>query len=128
MTRQNWGRLVWIAVALIILCWGAKQRFFFPLEPLLDGDGYGYLNPALSKLTGGGFDHSTGREFLYPVFVFLNLCLFGDFRAITVVQHLAGLATAAVLLLAWQELLAVRRGPRELLAAVAWQVPAHWLW
>ncbi len=131
MRRRHPGYFVWLAVALIMLCWGAKQRFFLPLDPLADGDCYGYLNPALSKLTGGGFEHSTGREFLYPAFVFLNLCVFGDFRAITICQHLAGLATAGVMLLAWQQLLALRRGAREaadgmrgFFVAAAWQTPA----
>ena len=131
MKLRQLGHLVWITVALIILGWGAKQRFSLPLEPLVDGDCYGYLNPALSKLTGGGFDHSAAREFLYPVFVFLNLCFFGDFRAISICQHLVGLATAVLLLLAWQELLALRREPRAavseargFLVAAAWQAPA----
>ena len=64
MRPRHLAKFLWIAVAMIIVGWGAKQRIFLPLEPLVDGDCYGYLNPALSKLTGGGFEHSTGREFL----------------------------------------------------------------
>ncbi len=125
------ARVLWWTVATSILFWGAKQRFSLPWDPLMDGDAFGYLNPGLSKLTGGTFEHSIGREFLYPLGVFLNLCLFNDFRAITVFQHLIGLATAGLMLLAWQSLLALLRPPgavvrdaRSFLAAAAWQFPA----
>lgn len=94
----------WIAV-FVILAWAAKLRFSLPLAPFADADFYGYLNPAISKLTGGPFQHSVSREFLYPLFVFLNLRLGGSFHAISVSQHLLGLLTGFMLLGAWQELL-----------------------
>ena len=102
---------LWLLAALGIFIRAASQRFSLPAWPLADADYYGYLNPALSKLTGGGFDHSIAREFLYPAFVFLNLCGFGDFRAITISQHFLGLATGGILLMAWQQFLALRRVP-----------------
>ncbi len=133
MNARRWqilARCLWAAAALGILAWGAVHRFLLPLDPLMDGDCFGYLGPGLSKLTGGVFEHFIGRECVYPAFVFLNLCLFGDFRAITVSQHVLGVGTAGLLLLAWQGLLAVCRAPgaaardaRSLVTAAAWQVP-----
>ena len=70
------ARVLWWVVAASILFWGAKERFFLPFDPLMDGDAFGYLNPGLSKLTGGTFEHSIGREFLYPLGVFLDLLFF----------------------------------------------------
>src|SRR5207237_10587450 len=60
-----------------------------------------HLSPALSKLTGAPFGHASGRNFIYPGFVYLLLHLFRDFRAITAAQHVLGLAAGAILLLTW---------------------------
>src|SRR5437588_3533755 len=92
--------LYWIVVAGLFTL-AAWQRFSLPLDPIADPDTWGYLSPALEKLTGGAFIHN-GRNFLYPGFLFLLLRLFGDFRAITIAQHLLGLGAGGLLLLTWQ--------------------------
>ena len=92
--------LYWMAVAglFAIAVW---QRFSLPLDPIADPDTWGYLAPALQKLTGLEFVHQ-GRNFIYPGFLFLVLRLFGDFRAISVVQHILGLAAGGLLLMTWR--------------------------
>jgi hypothetical protein len=94
-------RSAWFIAAAALLAWGAWVRFRLPLEPIVDADIEGYLGPALSALSGHHFVHVLGRSFPYPGFVFLVLRLFGDFRAIAIVQHLLGVAAGAVILLAW---------------------------
>src|SRR2546430_16374267 len=99
------SRLVyWVAVASLFAL-AAWQRFSLPLDPIADPDTWGYLAPALQKLTGSGFGHE-GRNFVYPGSLFLLLRLFGDFRAITIAQHLLGLAAGGFLLLTWPRQLA----------------------
>jgi hypothetical protein len=88
-----WGALVFVFGFAI---W---QRFTLPLDPIADPDTWGYLSPALRKLTGAEFGHTHGRNFIYPGFLFLLLRAFGNFRAITIAQHLLGLTAGGVLLL-----------------------------
>ncbi len=95
---------VYLALAAAIFLTAAWQRFHLPQTPLCDEDTWGYLNPPVVKLTGGRFEHAQSREFVYPAFLFVNLCAFGDFRAVAVSQHLLGLVGGMLLLLAWEEL------------------------
>src|SRR5438309_3007271 len=96
-----WPICYWATVAFIF-AWAVWQRFKLPLDPIADPDTWGYLSPALRKLTGAEFGHSQGRNFLYPGFLYLVLRGFGDFRAIGVVQHLLGLAAGGLFLLTWR--------------------------
>ena len=98
-----WPICYWATVAFIF-AWAVWQRFKLPLDPIADPDTWGYLSPALRKLTGAEFGHSQGRNFLYPGFLYLVLRGFGDFRAIGVVQHLLGLAAGGLFLLTWRRL------------------------
>lgn len=77
------------------------QRLSLSLWPFADGDTFGYLHPAITLMRDGVFVHTHAREFLYPGFLYLLLRVFGDFRAITIVQHLFGLLTGGLLLAAW---------------------------
>ena len=97
--------LVWVTGTLLagILILAAWQRFSWPRYPLADADTWGYLNPALSKLTGGVFQHTNGRNFVYPAWVYLWLRLCGDFRALTIAQHTLGLAAGALLWACWRQ-------------------------
>src|SRR5438309_11420501 len=101
--RWPWRSCYWSGVAAVF-AWAAWQRFGLPLDPIADPDTWGYLSPALRKLTGAEFGHSQGRNFLYPGFLYLVLCSFGDFRAIAIVQHLLGLIAGGLFLLTWQRL------------------------
>src|SRR5438128_8829530 len=98
-----WRLCYWTALAFIFT-WAVWQRFALPLDPIADPDTWGYLSPALRKLTGAEFGHTQGRNFVYPAFLYLVLSLFADFRAITFVQHLLGLMAGAFFLLTWQRL------------------------
>src|SRR5437764_10764674 len=98
-----WPICYWATVAFIF-AWAVWKRFKLPLDPIADPDTWGYLSPALRKLTGAEFGHSQGRNFLYPGFLYLVLRGFGDFRAIGVVQHLLGLAAGGLFLLTWRRL------------------------
>src|ERR1700730_14439977 len=99
----RWRVCYWSALAFIF-AWAAWQRFTLPLNPIADPDTWGYLSPALRKLTGAEFGHTQSRNFLYPGFLYLVLRCFGDFRAIAIVQHLLGVAAGGVLLLTWRRL------------------------
>jgi hypothetical protein len=96
-----WPICYWATVAFIFAC-AVWQRFKLPLSPIADPDTWGYLSPALRKLTGAEFGHTQSRNFLYPGFLYLVLRCFGDFRAIGVVQHLLGLAAGGLFLLTWR--------------------------
>lgn len=87
----------------LVLGLAAWSRFSWPQWPVSDPDTWGYLHPALAKLAGEGFQHTYGRNFVYPGWLYLLLRTGGDFRAIPVAQHLLGLATGVCLWLAWRQ-------------------------
>ena len=109
--RLPWQFYYWIGVT-IIFAWAAWIRWAVPLDPIADPDTWGYLSPAVRKLTGGEFGHSSGRNFIYPGFLYLLLRAFGDFRAITVVQHCLGLLTGGLLLFTWRQARVFVANPR----------------
>jgi hypothetical protein len=98
-----WPVCYWSTLVLVF-AWAIWQRFTLPLDPIADPDVWGYLAPALRKLSGAEFGHSESRNFLYPGFLYLVLRCFGDFRAIGIVQHLLGLVGGGVLLLTWRSI------------------------
>jgi uncharacterized membrane protein YozB (DUF420 family) len=95
----------YLILAAVTLAWGTYKRFHIPQAPIVDPDIRGYLGPAMYALTGKGFVHLDGRSLPYPAFVLVILRLFGDFRAISVVQHILGVTAGALTLLAWNALL-----------------------
>jgi len=97
--RQIW---YWGGALATVFGLAAWLRWRVPLDPIADPDTWGYLSPALRKLTGAQFGHSLGRNFVYPGFLFLLLRVFGDFRAISIAQHLLGLIAGGMLLLTWR--------------------------
>jgi hypothetical protein len=107
---QIFPLIYWVTLAGLF-SFAAWQRFSLPLDPIADPDTWGYLAPGLRDLTTGNFGHQ-GRNFIYPGFLLVLLRLFGDFRAITIAQHLLGLAAAALLLLAWRRAYAFVVAPR----------------
>jgi len=102
-TGSLWRVCYWALFAAVFI-WATWQRFSIPLDPIADPDTWGYLSPALRKLTGAEFGHTNGRNFLYPGFIYLILSVCGDFRAIPFVQHLLGLMTGVFFLLTWRRL------------------------
>ncbi|HEX4085844.1 MAG TPA: hypothetical protein VHY22_13105 [Chthoniobacteraceae bacterium] len=112
MNQKNLQRLLtyaatagYLILALVTVAWGVYKRFQVPQAPIVDPDIRGYLGPAMSALTGHGFIHMDGRSFPYPWLVYLILKCFGDFRAISVIQHVLGAGAGVLLLLAWNALL-----------------------
>ena len=96
------GQLAYWSTVTIIFAWAAWLRFRLPLDPIAVPD---YLFPALRKLIVGQFGQILlGRTIIYPGFVYIVLRVFGDFRAITVIQHLLGLLAGGVLLLVWRRI------------------------
>ena len=95
----------WIvrAALFVVLGWLTWVRFTRPAWPAADPDTWGYLHPAISKLLGGPFAHTYGRNFVYPGWLYLLLRTTGDFRAITVAQHVLGLATCLLLWPLWRQ-------------------------
>lgn len=90
-----------VLVFLFILFFAAKQKFSQPLTPIFDPDTPGYLNPALSQLSGTGLLQTQGRSFLYPVLVLGLLKVTGQLESIVVMQHIASLLTAVVWMGVW---------------------------
>lgn len=98
----RFSRLIYSSAIVALFAWAAWRRFSLPLVPIADLDIWGYLSPALLKLTHGEFVHAHGRNFLYPGFLYLLLRVFGDFRAIAIVQHILGLAGGGLILMTWR--------------------------
>jgi hypothetical protein len=103
-----WPRIVdhaltagYLIAAAALLVWGGLQRFHLPPAPLIDADIIGYLGPAISALAGKPFLHLVDRSFPYPAFIYLILRVFGDFHAISVIQHLLGLGAGVLIMMAW---------------------------
>jgi predicted O-methyltransferase YrrM len=101
--RQQWPWILYGALLLLILGTAALLRYRIPRTPLIDRDSWGYFGPAFLKLTGG-FKHGFGRNFVYPDFLFLVMCVFGDYEAVCVCQHALGLLTGVLLAVAWNVL------------------------
>jgi len=97
---------------MAILLAAAWKRFSLPLLPVAEGDSGAILSPAISLLTGHGFRPGGAQPFLYPGLLSALLGVFKDFRAITILSHLLGLAAGLLLLASWRTaagLLAERR-------------------
>jgi hypothetical protein len=106
------GQLAYWSAVAVIFVWAAWLRFRLPLDPLADADTWGYLSPALRKLVGSEFGHTSGRNFIYPGCLFLLLRAFRDFRAISVIQHFLGLIAGGLFLATWSRLADLFPRPR----------------
>ena len=107
--RNRWPDILYGVLVGVIFWHGATLRLRIPQTPLVDADSWGYLAPGFSKLTGGYFAHTFGRNFVYPGFVFTLLCVWGNFEALAVAQHCIGLLTGVVLLFTWNVLADCRK-------------------
>jgi len=104
--RLNQSRFLFdlfvLCAAVAVVLGGLIVRARMPITPLADGDTWGYLRPALSWLSGLGFQQTYGRDWLYPALLAGILKVSGDFCAITYVQRFLGLAGIFVFWLAWR--------------------------
>jgi hypothetical protein len=91
-----------LCAAVAVIFGGLIVRARLPVAPLADADTWGYLRPALSWLSGLGFQQTYGRDWLYPALLAGILKISGDFCAITYVQRSLGLAGIFVFWLAWR--------------------------
>ena len=117
--RSLFVYVYWPAVALIF-GWAIWLRFSLPATPIADPDTWGYLSPAMGKLLGTGWEHHL-RNYLYPGFLYLLLRVFNDFSAITVTQHLLGVAAGGLFLVVWRrtrDFATPSRIPREVHAVI----------
>ena len=94
--------LLVLCAAVAMVLGGLIVRARLPVIPLADGDTWGYLRPALSWLSGFGFQQTFGRDWLYPALLAGILKIGGDFSAITYVQRFLGLAGIFIFWLAWR--------------------------
>jgi hypothetical protein len=101
------------ALALaVVFGWAAWERFRLPLTPFVDPDVSAYLDPGLNALLGEPFRDWAGQCFLYPWFLYILLCIAGNFKWITLVQAVLGLGTGALLFVCWMELRRLLPSPR----------------
>jgi len=87
----------WVLIVVAAAVW----RFRLPLELLSDRDVWGYLSPALTKITRGVFAQVEGRAFVYPGLIYVMLSIFRSLTSLAILQHVLGLATGALLLANW---------------------------
>jgi hypothetical protein len=100
-------KIGYFGIASLLFGLAAWKRFSLPQDPLAVFDPY--LLPALIKLSGGAFAQAqgltkTGINFLYPGIIYLILRTWGDFRAISVIQHSLGLIAGGLFLASWSRL------------------------
>lgn len=74
-----------------------------PGIPISDPDTWGYLNPALSEISGNGFQQTHGRGIAYPLFLLGILESTKTFFSIPFFQHLAGVLSGLVWWAVWRE-------------------------
>jgi hypothetical protein len=96
------SKTAYLTTAGLLFVAAGWNRFSLPQVPLAVPDSY--LWPAVSKLSGGAFVHLQGLNFLYPGMVYLILRTCEDFRAISIWQHLLGLAAGVLFLASWSRL------------------------
>jgi hypothetical protein len=115
--------LLAFGVAIAVAVGGLIVRNGFPDIPLADGDTWGYLHPALSWLSGLGFQQTYGRDWLYPALLAGILKVGGDFSAITFVQRFLGVASIFIFWMAWRSWSRLLPAQRPLLRWICF-VPA----
>jgi hypothetical protein len=101
----NMARVLFASEGVILLlvlmaAWSAWSAW--PAMPLSDADTWGYLNPALSWLSGLGFRQTDGRDWFYPAFVALFLKTTGSFAGIVGWQKALGLAADILMAVTWR--------------------------
>jgi len=93
-------RLLFLLLTALVLAVGAWLRFKLNPLPASTADTWGFLKPALLALNGENFEAVYGRPWLYPAFLYLSIKITGGMRAITVLQHTAGMFAGLLLLAA----------------------------
>ncbi|MEI9894049.1 MAG: hypothetical protein WDN28_09220 [Chthoniobacter sp.] len=89
-----------LLAVVLALAW--KARTAWPAVPLADQDTWGYLHPALTWLSGLGFEQTDGRDWLYPALVALFLKMAGSFSGIVVGQKALGILSGVCMAITWR--------------------------
>jgi hypothetical protein len=108
---HHWLNPVTFSVALALIAGGFIVRAHLPAVPLADGDTWGYLNPALSWLSGSGFKETNERDWFYPALLAAILRISGQFNAIVYVQRFLGLSGVLLFWLSWRSWLRFLAAP-----------------
>jgi hypothetical protein len=74
-----------------------STRLHYVQMAFADPDTWGYLAPALSQLSGSGFQSVFGRTFVYPLFVTLILGLTKSFTVLAIAQEITTFVAAGLL-------------------------------
>jgi len=121
---------VLMGIEMLVLCvvlalaWKAWQ--VWPRVPLADPDTWGYLNPALTWLSGQGFQQTDGRDWLYPAMLAMFLKTTATFTGIAAWQKFLGLCSGIFMAITWRcwvSLLPFNRWTRFVLALLgAWPI------
>lgn len=91
----------WLVLAYLLFCaWQARA----PLAPVPfgDPDTWGYINPALSWLSGQGFQQTNGRDWLYPGLVTVFLKTTGSFAGVFYWQKALGYIAIILMAVTWR--------------------------
>jgi hypothetical protein len=101
LTSKN-SPLVWsLLFAIFILATWFRSKC--PGIPISDPDTWGYLYPALSEISGLGFQQTHGRGIAYPLFLLVVLESTQNFFSIPFFQHLVGILSGLLWWAVWQE-------------------------
>lgn len=100
---MGWVRGVIEVVALAFLVFSAVEaRSGLPTLPLSTWDSWGFLNPALSWLSGDGFQQTNGRDWFYPGLLTLFLKVTGSYAGIYYWQTALGILSVVLMAVAWR--------------------------
>ena len=94
--------LVEALALLAVLAAAWWERSAMPPAPIADPDTWGYLNPALSWLSGLGFQQTDGRDWLYPALLALFLKTTGAFAGIVLWQKFLAIASGILMATTWR--------------------------
>lgn len=95
-------RLIMLGLLLVFIT-ASCFRTIIPNIPISDPDTWGYLNPALSKIAGLGFQQTHGRGIAYPLFLLAIFEAGGDFFTITSVQRVIGVLSGFLWWGVWRQ-------------------------
>jgi hypothetical protein len=94
--------IVEVLVFGVVLGIAWKAWSIWPAVPFADPDTWGYLNPALSWLSGLGFHQAGGRDWFYPALLTLFLKTTGSFAGIFAWQKCLGLLAGILMAATWR--------------------------
>lgn len=101
--KWAWARWLIEGIALILLIVAAIQaRTGLPTIPLSTWDSWGFLNPALSWLSGDGFQQTNGRDWFYPGLLALFYKTTGGYAGILQWQQALAIATVPLMAITWR--------------------------